>query len=188
MKLVLRLNVDRRAASALAAVALLGGAASYLSSENLTLSTSYPAPVGVYGRVLTTGAGGQNTVLARDGGSVAIGGLTPAHKLHVQGRVQATDDLCTDLAGGRCLSLLTPGFSQLTWAFNGQTSWRWPSTQADCPSGWALVGGGGTCQGSPGVGWSFINNSRPNGNGWYVACDTPQDQWNTAYAWASCVR
>ena len=39
-------------------------------------------------------------------GRVGIGILNPQEELHVQGKIQATGDICTDLAGGRCLSTL----------------------------------------------------------------------------------
>lgn len=75
-----------RALRALGAAAAVLGLALTLSSEQLNLSTSYPVPVGVYNRLITTGAGGVHTILARDGGNVGIGlgaGVAPAQKLHV---------------------------------------------------------------------------------------------------------
>ncbi|MCX6759690.1 MAG: hypothetical protein NT012_03975 [Candidatus Nealsonbacteria bacterium] len=42
-------------------------------------------------------------------GNVGIGKEDPAYALHVGGRIQATGDICTDLAGGRCLSTLPVG-------------------------------------------------------------------------------
>ena len=46
-------------------------------------------------------------------GNVGIGKENPAYALHVEGRIQATGDICTDLMGGKCLSQLveeTPRF------------------------------------------------------------------------------
>lgn len=54
-----------------------------IGSENVTLSTYYPAPSGVYAQMLTTG----NAYLARDGGSVGIGTTGAANKLDVKGGV-----------------------------------------------------------------------------------------------------
>jgi DNA-binding transcriptional MerR regulator len=42
------------------------------------------------------------------GGNVGIGIENPQYPLHVQGRIQATGDICTDLGGGKCLSQLAP--------------------------------------------------------------------------------
>jgi len=41
-------------------------------------------------------------------GRVGIGIENPQYPLHVQGRIQATGDICTDLGGGKCLSQLAP--------------------------------------------------------------------------------
>jgi len=46
-------------------------------------------------------------------GNVGIGKKDPAYALHVEGIIQATGDICTDLMGGKCLSQLveeTPRF------------------------------------------------------------------------------
>ncbi|OGR85154.1 MAG: hypothetical protein A3J74_01745 [Elusimicrobia bacterium RIFCSPHIGHO2_02_FULL_57_9] len=51
-----------------------------LGTENVNLTTYYPAPSGVYTRMITTG----QTVLARDAGAnVGIGTAAPATKLDV---------------------------------------------------------------------------------------------------------
>ncbi|MBI4377053.1 MAG: hypothetical protein HY549_11450 [Elusimicrobia bacterium] len=52
-----------------------------LQSENVRLSTYYPAPSGVYLQMLTTG----RTILARDAGDVGIGTDSPSAKLDVAG-------------------------------------------------------------------------------------------------------
>ena len=56
-----------------------------LGSESVTLTTYYPAPSGVYTRMITT----NNTWLARDGGGVSIGSSSnpPAGGLIVNGSV-----------------------------------------------------------------------------------------------------
>ena len=41
-------------------------------------------------------------------GRVGIGIENPQYPLHVQGGIQATGDICTDLGGGKCLSQLAP--------------------------------------------------------------------------------
>ncbi|HBA59613.1 MAG TPA: hypothetical protein DCZ92_02075 [Elusimicrobia bacterium] len=57
----------------------------FLGSENLTLTTYYPAPYGGYVNILTT----NNTLLARDGGSVSVGTLSAGTgtKLTVKGGI-----------------------------------------------------------------------------------------------------
>src|SRR5207249_475218 len=52
-----------------AVLLLLSGMAQELASENVTLTTYYPAPSGVYTQMITTG----KTYLARDGGYVDVG-------------------------------------------------------------------------------------------------------------------
>jgi DNA-binding transcriptional MerR regulator len=42
-------------------------------------------------------------------GRIGVGVANPQHALHVNGRIQASGDICTDLAGGRCLSTLPLG-------------------------------------------------------------------------------
>lgn len=95
--------VDRRAALLVAAVAVVGGAALLATSETLTLSTTYPAPVGVYNQIVTTGDAGTvpaSTVLARNAGhvllapptnaegNVGVGAAVPLVKLDVNGPIR----------------------------------------------------------------------------------------------------
>jgi hypothetical protein len=61
--------------------------ASPLGSETLTLTTTYPAPSGIYNRIITTGLGGASTVLNRDLGNTGIGTAAPGYKLEVAGTV-----------------------------------------------------------------------------------------------------
>ena len=60
-----------------------------VNSENLTLTTYYPAPYGGYVSLLTTG----NALLARDGGNVGVGVAAPSAKLDVAGaaRIRTAD-------------------------------------------------------------------------------------------------
>lgn len=62
-----------------------------LATENLTLNTYYPAPSGVYAKMITT----QDAYLARDGGNVGIGTSAPQQKLHVQGGQARFDGAAT---------------------------------------------------------------------------------------------
>ena len=75
-----------------------------LGSETLTLTTYYPAPVGIYQRMTTT----DQTILVRDRGSVGIGTASPTEKLEVAGRLKA-QQICL---GGVCLSSWPRAISQ----------------------------------------------------------------------------
>lgn len=65
------------------AIMMLACAAPDLSAENVTLSTYYPSPSGIYTQVITTG----RTSLCRDGGTLSVGTATPVPgaKLDVEG-------------------------------------------------------------------------------------------------------
>jgi len=53
------------------------------------------------GNILTSG----NLITS---GNLGVGIDNPQYSVHVRGRIQATDDICTDLGGGKCLSQLAP--------------------------------------------------------------------------------
>lgn len=89
-RLRLELAISRSGARAGLVAALLVAGTAALQSEQLTLTTTYPSPIGVYSRLITTGRSGPTvvpTLLARDAGSVVVGGTAaPAGvKLHVGG-------------------------------------------------------------------------------------------------------
>lgn len=94
---------------ALLAVALIFAAPVDLATESLKMTTTYPAPSGVYQQMTTTG----NSYMARDGGVLSVGtripptanttkmlvmggnvgiGMNPASLLSVNGGVQIGDD------------------------------------------------------------------------------------------------
>ncbi len=99
-------RVDRRAVTACLTLFLLAVPVLKLSSETLSLTTTYPSPVGVYNQVITTGDGGgaaADTTLNRNAGNavlvpptnasgrVGIGTASPGAKLHVAGAVKIVD-------------------------------------------------------------------------------------------------
>ncbi len=88
-KITLELSISPRTFRYALAGLLLSVGAADLGSEQVVLSTYYPAPSGVYTQMVTT----QNTYLARDiGGQVGIGTTSPAFKLDVFGSFGETFD------------------------------------------------------------------------------------------------
>ncbi len=79
--ITVQLQLTRRKALFLLSFFFLCWHPGFLGSENLTLTTYYPAPYGGYASLLTTG----QTLLARDGGNVGLGTAAPTQKLDVQG-------------------------------------------------------------------------------------------------------
>lgn len=86
-------RMGQRSLRWLMAACMVLAAAPELASESVTLTTYYPAPSGVYTKMITT----NQTILARDTGSVGIGTSSPGAKLEVNGTFQ-TDS--TSVLGG----------------------------------------------------------------------------------------
>lgn len=101
---IILFRIDRKTA-----ILMMGVLAVFLAgfalSEQLTLTTSYPVPVGIYNKLITTGDSGAapadttfnrnagNTILVpptNAGGKVGIGTTTPAAKLDVVGAANDT--------------------------------------------------------------------------------------------------
>ena len=81
-------------------------------AEEITLTTYYPAPYGVYEELTTTG----NTYLATDSGNVGIGTVNPQLDLDINGRNDATVATLIIRRGSRnsFLALQGPGGSPYT--------------------------------------------------------------------------
>lgn len=92
----LRLSYDFRSVKPWLVLAFLALPAGDLASESVTLTTYYPAPSGVYTQMITT----NNTYLARDGGNVGVGTVSPGQKLDVTGNIQASGEVIGTLASG----------------------------------------------------------------------------------------
>lgn len=75
----LELRLTRPQAIAALTMALMTWYAPELGSENVVLTTYYPAPSGIYTRMITT----NETLLARDGGNVAVGSAVGGAKFSV---------------------------------------------------------------------------------------------------------
>lgn len=102
------IRVDRRAAIVIAAALAIGTLALKLSSESLTVTASYPSPVGIYNQIVTTGNSGAaptdttfnrnagNTILVpptNASGNVGVGTTSPTSKLTVAGSIAGSSTI-----------------------------------------------------------------------------------------------
>lgn len=111
-----------------------------LGSETLTLTTTYPAPVGIYRSMITTGTGGANTLLSRDAGNVGIGTTAPATQLDVRLAGNTTgDQISFGNAGSGVFGAL--GFNTAAGANPGYSYWA-PATGASALNVMALTTAG----------------------------------------------
>jgi hypothetical protein len=142
----IHIEISRRRAAAIVAAALLCAGAVAMS-ENLTMTTYYPSPSGVYRKLVST----TQTILARDSGRVGIGTTAPsaAVKLDVAGPVRV-GNAASDPAGAEgaiYYNTATKKFrgfqngawknlsSEVNWANKRYESW-WPlqATEGVCYS------------------------------------------------------
>jgi hypothetical protein len=105
--IIIRFSYNPRSALLLLAFLFLSWHPAILNSEQLTMTTYYPAPFGGYVQILTTG----NAVLARDSGAVCVGGACGSPmtvggnnqnvKLDIRGKAMSMDDGGTIHSRGR---------------------------------------------------------------------------------------
>jgi hypothetical protein len=98
----IEIHITPRTLLGFLAIVLLAGIAAPLFSEDLTLTTIYPSPLGVYKSLISTGGDDEDTVLVRDGGKLGVGTDKPNEKLHVEGNAR--------VSGGRLLLGRVDGF------------------------------------------------------------------------------
>ncbi len=111
----------------------LGERPIFSQSESLTITTYYPSPYGVYNRLLTNslGVGDNNLSGSLDNSDtpdptthpgelwvankIGVRTTSPIHTLDINGDIHATNDICTDLNGGKCLSSVAPSNVTVTY-------------------------------------------------------------------------
>ncbi|MDE2293559.1 MAG: hypothetical protein KGL53_15870 [Elusimicrobia bacterium] len=86
--LTIRIRIGRRELLAGLALALVSLRPAPLATENLTLTTYYPSPYGVYQELRSTG----NAYLAYQTGRVGVGTTSPAASLDVNGGARVRQD------------------------------------------------------------------------------------------------
>lgn len=134
------------------AAAICFAASHELGSETLTLTTTYPSPVGIYARLITTGgtsARPVNTILNRDAGYVGIG--TTVQSTDPQAKLITGGDM--DLNGSRIVNGATPVNSgdlatkAYVDAASGGGPGSWTCTVVSMTSGWNNASVSVTCPG-----------------------------------------
>jgi len=80
---------------------------------------------------------------------VGIANPTPTEKLDVTGKIHATDDVCSNVDGGKCLSSIRGyGLDCTTILNHYPTGTPEANIVANCPVNYLLTGCGGGCSGS----------------------------------------
>jgi len=80
-------------------------------TEEITLTTYYPAPFGEYDELSVSG----NTYLAVDSGNVGIGTSSPGEKLEVDGKVKIGEYSLPNTDGDVGETLITDGSGTISW-------------------------------------------------------------------------
>lgn len=157
----LTIRIDRKTGLLLLTAALLAWGGQALC-EQLTMTTSYPVPSGVYNQLITTGNAGStpadttfsrnagNTLLVpatNPGGRVGIGTASPQAKLDVVGQIRIAGGspasgrvLTSDASGLATWSAPTPLNPRIYTAYRVAQA----SVRAVCGAGGMVMGGG--CQ------------------------------------------
>lgn len=141
LKVRLEIGFSRRFFRWALGAVLLAVCAPELGSENVTLSTYYPAPSGVYTQMITT----SNAWLARDQGKVGVGTRIPEEKLDVAGNLQvrghiiAKGNVSAENVSAAGVTLGNGGVSPA----KGTLAYRNGLVQVWNGSAWQPVGSGG---------------------------------------------
>jgi len=150
--ITLSLEMGRRQLVALMTLGLLALTPGDLVTEQLTLTTYYPSPYGVYEELRST----QNTYLSYSGGNTCIGSNSCSTKLTVTGAARVTGN--ATISGSETVS----GNSTVAGYTRGTGNWQDGSGRAirDAGGGWIRTyGSTGWYNGSYGGGWYMADSS-----------------------------
>ena len=123
-------------------ILLLLSACAYALAEDITLTTYYPSPRGVYDELKTMG----QTLLAQSGGNVGIGTASPVTKLEVNGAVRLGNFPDTNPPAGTDGALYFDTTFKQVMLYNG--GWQNLSVAPGTLRGHCLLSGGGGPPGS----------------------------------------
>lgn len=127
----------------------------------------------------------DGTNITYTGGKVWIGISIPAEKLDVAWIISSTSGWFK-FPDGTIQTTATVPWLDTVIVSDSFTSWRWPWVSTSCPAGYKMTGGWWTCSG--GAWYNFIYMSVPLWNGWFIQCDTPNNQFLTATVSVVCAR
>lgn len=156
----LRVDLEFKASSLYWGLAglLLFYCAAELGTETLTMVTYYPAPSGIYWKMITT----ADAYLARDGGNVGVGTTNPGAKVEVAGNVIAADPTASNHLATKAY-VDAQGGGGKTWFRTSAAAQGTSAALALCPSGYHM------CYPGEWVGWTWDRTKGDTSPTWNTA-------------------